>query len=224
VITANVLHRVFRIQYGSATGTPFAIDHGGKQYLVTAKHVVAGLGDTGTIDIYSRRTWRPHSVKLVGHGRAEIDVSVVAADRGLTPEKVPLEPNMDGLVYGQDVHFLGFPYGILTRYILGGDGYPIPLVKKATVSALDRDVLLLDGHNNPGFSGGPVVFVRPGTRDCRIAAIVSSYQAVEEPILLHGQETELVYEYNTGIIVAYSIKHAIDLIAENPVGFLLGTA
>jgi hypothetical protein len=44
--------------------------------------------------------------------------------------------------------------------ILGA--FSVPLIKKAIISATVHEhgatVLLLDGHNNPGFSGGPIVY------------------------------------------------------------------
>lgn len=57
-----------------------------------------------------------------------------------------------------DVSFLGFPLGNLGTVFLG---IKFPLVKKAVVSGWVKhngiELLLLDGHNNLGFSGGPVV-------------------------------------------------------------------
>jgi hypothetical protein len=44
-LTANVLKRVVRIIVGAASGTAFTIDVDGRQYLITAKHVVATLKD-----------------------------------------------------------------------------------------------------------------------------------------------------------------------------------
>ncbi len=142
---------------------------------------------------------------------------MLAADRSLTPPNLPIEVSSDGLIYGQDVFFLGFPYWFLGRIIFGDDGYPLPFVKKALVSSLDKSVFLLDGHNNPGFSGGPVVFTSPGTSQCKFAAVISGFQAVEEPILVSGQKTEFVYEDNTGIIISYTVNHAVELIASNPI-------
>jgi len=67
------------------------------------------------------------------------------------------------MVIGQDVFFLGFPYNydsLLQQSPFGNT--PIPFVKKACMSAIIKSgediLLLLDGHNNPGFSGGPVCF------------------------------------------------------------------
>ena len=107
--------------------------------------------------------------------------------------------------------------------------YPLPFVKRATVSAiiLKKDAastLYLDGHNNPGFSGGPVVFT-PESRpqgEWHIAAIVSGYRFDEVPVLdKDGKETGTVVHANTGLVHAYSIKHAVAAIHSNPIGLSL---
>ena len=75
---------------------------------------------------------------------------------------------------GQDAYFLGFPYGIrIDSKGLNGP-YPLAVIKRGTVSgviALGNDakteMVLLDGYNNPGFSGGPIVF-----RDLNQSAVV----------------------------------------------------
>ena len=96
----------------------------------------------------------------------------------------------------------------------------MPFVRKAIVAAMDRNTLILDGHNNPGFSGGPVCFFRPNERDVRIAGVVSGYQAVSEPVYDQaGSPTSFSYMYNTGLVVVHDIRHAIDVIKANPIGF-----
>lgn len=221
MVTANVIHRVFRIRFGQQIGTGFAIDVDKRQYLVTAKHIVGSLVGQGELGLFASGTWSAIPVQLVGHA-VNADISVLATDRRLTPDDLPLESIDDGIVYSQDVFFLGFPYDILSQFVFEADGYPLPLVKKAIVSSfVERGLYLLDGHNNPGFSGGPVVFVRAGERDFKVAAVISGFRAVEEPIFAGNQKTPLVYRYNTGIIVAYSIEHATALIRSNPIGFRL---
>lgn len=222
MITANVIHRVFRIAVAERTGTAFAIDIDGRQYLITARHVADSLSGPSQIQVFRQGAWSALPVSVIGHAPGDVDVSVLAPSRRLTPtNNLPLPANSRGMVYGQDSYFLGFPYNVLTRYILGGDGFPLPLVKRATVSAMDRGVFLLDGHNNPGFSGGPVVFTLPNQADFRVAAVISGFQAVEEPVLHGGEETDLTYRYNTGIIVAHDVGAAIEIIGANPVGFEL---
>ncbi len=56
---------------------------------------------------------------------------------------------------GQQVWFLGYPYGLGSHFPNG----EFPFIKRGTMSAIDSTnphavVLYVDGFNNPGFSGG----------------------------------------------------------------------
>ena len=55
MITSNVIHRVFKIQYEDSEGTGFTIDVEGCEYLITAKHIVESLTGAGTIGMFSNR-------------------------------------------------------------------------------------------------------------------------------------------------------------------------
>ena len=223
MITANVIHRVFRIRWNDSQGSGFTLDIEGRQYLVTARHVLKGFQGDANIDVFSNGVWMPLSAQLVGHAPGDVDITVLAPGRRLTPEELPMRPMSPGagIGYGQDVYFLGFPYDFLGKYIFGPDGYPMPFVKKATVSLFHGAVFFLDGHNNPGFSGGPVVFTEPGTRDYKVAAVISGYQAVQESVYAGANKTPLTYHYNTGIIVTHAIKGALELIGQRPIGFAI---
>ena len=219
LMTTNILQRTFRIQYGGSTGTCFTVDVEGRQYLITARHVVSSVAGPDSVQIQHENTWKSLAVELVGHGQGEIDVTVLAPSVQLSPTH-PLATGTAGIVLSQDVYFLGFPYGLAND---GGNlnrDFPLPLVKKGILSAFQRGevkTLLLDGHNNPGFSGGPVV--------CQIAnklsaiGIVSGYRNEPKPIYVGQSETPFTYYDNTGIVVAVEIDHALDLIRRNPIGF-----
>ena len=219
MITANVIHRVFRIKIDQTEGTAFTIEKDAREYLVTAKHVAKTIAVGREIELYQNTGWIPLQSELVGHSSSDSDISVLAVDRALTPARLPMTATSKGLVYGQDVYFLGFPYGFLGRHVFGPNGHPLPFVKKATVSLFDGTTYLLDGHNNPGFSGGPVVWTQPGTSEFRVAAVISAYRSVDEPIYAGGGATALTYRYNTGIIVCHGVETALDLIATNPIGY-----
>jgi hypothetical protein len=45
-VPAEILQRTVLIKVGDVEGTAFAIDHRGKIYLVTARHVVEGLPES----------------------------------------------------------------------------------------------------------------------------------------------------------------------------------
>lgn len=220
MITANVIQRVFHLKYGQGTGTCFAIDFDGRQYLVTAKHVISGLNDYDPVEIYFNGSWEKIGVRLVGH-HPTADISVFCIDTLLAQYK--MEPSSNGITYGQDTFFLGFPYRLQDENSSQiNRNFPIPLVKKATLSCITRDntgcYFLLDGINNPGFSGGPVVFTEPNNRDFKVAAVISGYRFAEEPTYHQNQETPISVRANTGIIIAYDIGNAIDLIKQNPIG------
>ena len=82
------------------------------------------------------------------------------------------------------------------------------------------EVFLLDGHNNPGFSGGPVVF-KPENKmgeKFRVMSVVSAFKTEDIDIKFQGKPTGLTSSTNTGIVVSPSIKQVVDIIAVNPIG------
>jgi hypothetical protein len=223
VISTNILLRTFHIKYGEGTGTCFTIDIDSKQYLVTAKHVVDGFPQQGTIDLYHDGGWRNVTAKLVGHADENIDITVLSLDFQISPPH-PLPASEAEIYFGQNVYFLGFPYGLSPEVGDLNRNFPMPFVKGAILSSIVNEggvsCLFLDGNNNPGFSGGPVVFTPPNNlTDLRVAAVVSGYRFDMQPVYLQQQPTELAYRQNTGIIITYGIRHAVDLIKKNPIGF-----
>ena len=217
MITANVIYRVFRLKVGSETGTGFTIEEEGKEYLVTARHLGQSLQGTSEIEVYRDGGWSTLEVTRVGHAPREIDISVVAPSERLTPtHDLTLPASSKDLTYGQEAFFLGYPYGISDHMLLE-TGYPVPLVKRVTVSTLFGKPYLLDGHNNPGFSGGPVVFCPPGRKEFQVAAVVSGYRWARAPIRdQDNRDTEFFLRENTGIVVAYDVNEAVTLIRANP--------
>jgi hypothetical protein len=130
---------------------------------ITAKHVVAGLKDDDRIDIYQNNGWTSLAVKIL---RCEdpIDIAILVPPFQLT---VNFELSFDrtNFFWGQDAFFLGFPYGLQSPGAGVNGQYPLPLIKRGTISAtlpVDSSkkavLVLLDGYNNPGFSGGPIVY------------------------------------------------------------------
>lgn len=226
MITSNVFQRTFFIKFENSTGTGFTIDVDNKQYLVTARHVCAGIRDGDNIGVFHDGLWKNVPVRIVGLGAENIidaDVAVLAPHKQISPS-FSMPPTSDGVVLGQDVFFLGFPFGLHTSSDLN-NGYPLPLVKGALVSGSfggngNQDAFLLDGHNNPGFSGGPVVF-RPANKvgeELRVMAIVSAYKTENIEVKFQGQPTGLTNSANTGIVVCPSIKQVTDMVASNPIG------
>lgn len=227
MILAQVIKRVFRFKNGDISGSCVVIDVDNRQYICTAKHCFPSSGDF--IEIFHDNQWKPSKVRLVGYGSHDSDISVLASDIQLVPNNLPLSANCGELSYGQEVFFLGFPYGMHMDSMELNNQYPFPFVKRFTLSAFStskngKNEFFLDGHNNPGFSGGPVVFSPRGHQkgEWRIFAIVSGYRHQNVPVLnKDGKETGDIVHANTGITHAYGINHAVDVIHSNPIGLPL---
>lgn len=223
-VTTNILQRTFHIRYEGKTGTCFTIDVQRKRYLITAKHVVESIYGDAVVEISHNRKWLPLDVLLVGHGPQAIDITALAPQQ-LFGAAHPLILTTAGLQLAEDVYFLGFPYGLSMDVKTSlNAGFPLPLVKKAVVSALGlgNEPMLLDGHNNVGFSGGPVA--RRGNKEEQtIVGVVSAYHSERHKVKDEkGDETSFTYETNTGIVVVHDIRHSISIIEDNPIGITAG--
>jgi hypothetical protein len=212
------------LSFRNQQGTCFAIDVDDKQYVVTARHVVQGIATKDRIALMYDKQWKEVGCTLVGPTQDAIDIAVLALPNPLITG-TSLDIAGKKIFLSMDIYFLGFPCGFRmdAAHTLRA-GYPIPMVKKGIISYFDwsdqkHTNYLLDGHNNPGFSGGPVVVTDIGqANDVSVIAVVSGYQSAAQPICHPDQATPPAVEYNAGIINAYSIRYALDLIMANPIG------
>lgn len=223
MIVFNALSRTFHLQLKNQVATGFVIDVEEKQYLVTAKHFVSEVTDSVVLELLHDGSWKKVPAKLVGHAPDEIDITVLALPYLLATSDLILKPDMGDLILGQEAFFLGFPYGLFGHVGELNSNFPVPFVKRATVSSVRTSAsgqisIFLDGHNNPGFSGGPVLFKVREQGELKVAAVVSGYRFENEPVYQDDQALPLTYRYNTGIIISYGIKHAVGLTHLNPIG------
>lgn len=231
MISTEVFHRVFCIRAGENVGSCFTMDVGGKQYVCTAKHVLDDWNGK-SVELFHKGSWKCLQVNLVGYGSRNTDIAVLAPSVRLTPPNLVLRATTDGIIYGGDAYFLGFP-GVVwenveeTAKMEINRFFPLPFVKRATVSTLfrveDKLALFLDGHSNPGFSGGPVVCEESvrGLDRWRVVAVIAGCK-IEQALTTENLETGKIFVH-TGIVVAYGINHALDTIQENPIGLDLGS-
>jgi hypothetical protein len=219
LILTNILYRTFFIK-ALEYGTAFTVDVAGKEFLVTARHLLPASGDEVEIKLFHSKTWKTLSAKVVGRGRGEIDVAVLHLPAKLTETGFPVNPTIGGLTLGHEVFFTGFPHKMSGDVGSFMGGLPCPFAKKGMLALLDTgspQVLYVDAINNEGFSGGPLFFYpNPGSLDLRIAGVVSKFKVEYETVLDEfGEPTRLRVPYNTGFLVAYGIKHVLDLIEQH---------
>jgi S1-C subfamily serine protease len=225
-IPGNVLGRVFQIRVPAGTATSFILDADDRQYIFTAAHVVEGLGNHAIIEVMADGKWVPLQVRIL-HGDMKCDdVAVLIPDRREPLVKADPLPRTDDFFIGQEAYFLGYPYGLAMQ--ASKVHLSAALVKHAYFSAVVRcsdltpgtpenmSVILLDGFNNPGFSGGPVVTkdLNDPSRPFKVVGIVSAFRAENTPISVNGQQAiGASVPTNTGIVVAVGLDKAFALIA-----------
>jgi hypothetical protein len=127
-----------------------------------------------------------------------VDIAVLVPSAQLTVN-FPLEPTSVGLEVGQDAYFIGFPYGLRSAKTHNGLYGVFGVVKKATVAQFDSmpqlraQRILLDGYNNPGFSGSPVVYrdlKQSGIVLKEVAGVLVDYIYDASPVVKKKQEIQ----------------------------------
>lgn len=222
VTQLRIVAATYRVQAGDQTGTMFALELEDQQYLITARHLAQYAGEA--LKIEWEQGWIAAPADLIGHCSDEVDISVYSARQCLPLLLDPEWHNLDiepDLRLGEGIRFYGFPYGLSTSRRNGT--VPVPLVKAGIVSGFfgaaqlgPNSSFLIDGHNNPGFSGGPVVSIRGGKY--RVAGVVSGYLPHDEEVRSRmSEENDGRSEYvqqNSGIMLAWNIQHVVDLIRQ----------
>ncbi len=219
MITTNVISRVYYLKFNGLAGTCFTIDFDKRRYFVTAKHIIETIKESDKIELYHKE-WESYDIKLVGHAE-KADISVFTIDTLFDAH--PVEVTVKGLMFGLDVFYLGFPFEYKSDLGKLNRGFPMALVKKGIISGIslnkdDGQLLLIDSISSPGFSGAPIIFTNLKKLEYKICGVISKSQfySVDQK-----DEDGVEYSYlaNTGIVLAYSIDNAIDLIKLNPIGY-----
>lgn len=225
MIPSECLCRTLYFEAGNSCGTCFSYEKNNKQFLITARHIFEEcgfpnfmqvsfcLGDMNLVKV---------NVNVYYHKNQFVDIAIMEPENNAFLTKTFNAPNYTtkGLIWGQDVFFLGFPYGKYLNIAKPNNENPIPFIKKACMSGMlkENEVnhLLLDGINNEGFSGGPVCFKFCNTTEFYIAGVISGYEYTYN--YLETIDSECKYDSyiktNTGIIFATDISHALEIIEQ----------
>jgi hypothetical protein len=218
-VPGEILNRTLSIKVGNETGTAFSIDYEGKLYLVTARHVTTGLPETkATIEIQRSGKWISYQTKRTLFPKSQ-NADIAVFETGETLEK-PFgvrTSDLGGVTMGQQVWFLGYPYGGLGSHWSNGEA---PFIKRGTMSAIDASnpdavVVYIDGFNNPGFSGGPIVYWDFSKHVYGIVGVVMGYREDTAKVLVNGVPVDAPILVNSGILIGYSIDHAIQAIKDS---------
>jgi hypothetical protein len=219
---ANIIRNVVAIstdtkEYGSALAYPVKDSY----YFITAAHLLKNKLHAKKTDlhIFQNDQWHnitatPYFASGRKYSKDDLDLAFIKTDipADLNTPKITLSSG--NLIIGQDVYFLGFPYFASIKYKSQAinSERPIPFMKKAILAAFEPPIFYLDGHNNPGFSGGPVIFWDYDEKQHKVLGIISGYLNQKGEIKHIETSTKLFYEENSGIAMAYNITSIVDQI------------
>jgi len=223
MVPNEILQSVFLIKYGSSTGTCFLVSIDSNDYLVTAKHIFPNtipFKSKVDIEIYNNKGWMKFQPDLLFHTNTNIDIAVLDLKTN-DFKNMAFDVGSKNYYLSQECFFLGFPFGLKMDDDATGTinrGFPIPFVKKAIISLFVSDTtkmtqIFLDGHNNPGFSGGPVVItnaVNENKHKMRIIGIISAY--LNEEKVIKTPYGDLKNSENSGIVLSYAFDHVFEII------------
>lgn len=236
LISRLIHNSVFYWMYDGGQATCFSVNYNGKKYLVTAKHNFTK--DKNQILCWSNKNIKvkngdrikfslkrePSPKFLEGnvyfHPNELIDIAVIKCDSNLNGGIFITSRTQ--YVISQSAYFLGFPYGLGTNSFQLNDGYPFAFIRKTIISSFSsqNDDLLgsrifLDGHNNIGFSGGPVLYLNSKTNTVDLAGVIHGFLPVNQNFT-SKQGDEFTYSENTGIVIAYDADYIIEIIDQLP--------
>lgn len=213
-----ILESTFNIFYGSGSGTAFIVNGKKAQYLVTAKHIFGNAIKTDTlidVQIKGGKIDKKLKCKVYFHDNLHVDIAVLKLDTLIiTGETLPLGKGSEYFM-AQECLFLGFPLFNLGTQTENGK---IPFIKKAIISAFHEKnkvrLMLLDGHNNPGFSGGPIITYSENMGKQFIVAVVSGYfnQTQSVNVNYGGVTNQLLINHNSGIIISNTSEYIAEII------------
>jgi len=211
----SLIQSTFKITYGQGTGTCFQYVHLEGQvanvFLVTVRHLFPNVqsGAQVTIGITTDNGLNQVTGTIYFHSTATVDIGLIKITTPLVPY---YKFHHNAFAIGQESFFCGFPYGFAIESVGINNGYPFPLVKRASMSAYRPQLQLytFDGHNNPGFSGSPIGFHDVDKKETHIIGVVFSYHGQANTITIGGNS--YTYSENSGIFYAYSFALVFDII------------
>lgn len=243
--TTNIITRVLMVESQYDRGTIFSLDVEGREYWITAKHILTGAkhppygsfkSKTAKLRILDpagpNEHWLTEDFSVLDPG-VDIDIVVLATAVPILTNPLPSVSADSAVMLGGACEFLGFPHGSgWSAHFNDATQSWWPYVKHCTVSDLpspEQRFWVLDGINNQGFSGGPVIY---GTGPAlKVFAVVSGFITESADVMSppppanappksphSADQSEETVSLNSGFIIAFDISGALDVIHKNPIG------
>jgi S1-C subfamily serine protease len=214
VATQFEVSLVFNCSFSNGAGTCFCWNDSKGTFFATAAHLLRGAASGDQVRLRTADGHRNLRLTDIVFADGGVDICVFATSNFRLRWTAPIRDDSSIILQlGDDVLFLGFPHG-LSNTVVGINHFVTPLARKATFSgeALvgNARTMILDGFNNPGYSGAPV-FAMSDEGHLVPVAVISGYrfESVSHASVFRsvdGEEHQLPDTYvkpNSGMIYAY---------------------
>lgn len=236
ILESGHINRCFHMRYSKSYSTCFLHSNNDKAAFVTTAHSLSGVEAGDRIMIRSNSEWIPFEISEIVIDKLQ-DIAVFT----LNMFKISAlwhEPQTE-MFLAQPVVYLGFPHSLSGDYP-GQMDMATPLAKTANFSGNinigGANLMVLDGVNNPGFSGGPIFHNQAISDDPKIGivGIVHGYRYEQEEqgrvyrkSGTDGKDTvptEYFVRLNSGMILASPRRYIDDLFEKLPQGLVVAKA
>jgi hypothetical protein len=170
------IDKTFHIQTQRGLGTCFLYGNANGLFFLTAAHVLEGTMAGEKVNFRHEDGWIPRTITAIFVHPSGYDLAVFVTDDVITGE-IHFDATF-AVMPGQPMKFLGFPHGLNSNYP-SRLGFMSPLVRTAYWSGIIEtkglSLNVLDGFNNPGYSGGPV-FCCGEDGEPKLFGVISGYR------------------------------------------------
>lgn len=188
LVTMRMAHRVFLISYNDFSGTAFTMENSGRQFLITAKHVVQEFPDRDLLLVRHDGLDKSIHVTALKHPDEEVDVIAFELPSDLSP-RTEINFSRDKIITGQDVFVMGFPHDMATDWGDMNRKFPGPLFLKGIYSGEYNGFCIVDGFSDVGLSGAPVIFNKAlDLRQPSLLGVLQSSQRLVQPVVDENDE------------------------------------
>lgn len=231
ILNTGHVQRCFQICFNSNYATTFLHSSDGKIVFVTVAHAVEGAQSGDNFLLRQDQGWATFEVKHIEVDNVN-DIAIYTL-RDFIVSNLWQEPEVM-MMLAHPLVYLGFPHRLHSDYPAQNE-FVTPLAKTAHFSGNTKingaSLMILDGLNNPGFSGSPV-FHKQYKNDKPEVGLVGMIHGFRYEQEEYGRvfrragpdgkeitpEKELFVRLNSGIILASHRKHIEDMFCRIDVG------
>jgi hypothetical protein len=219
-----------KVRFESSVGTSFEMAFNRKRYLVSCRHIFKNVesGSNIIISLFENSEWKKYRTNIYFHKNKSIDISIMLLNQidGFE-DYSDIRIDEEISVATQTVYIAGYPIDSITTLLPNTNNHT-PFYKSGVLSNIIKEneatILVIDAHNNRGFSGGPA-YTNTSDGKINVIGVISSYFYQETPLYEkivnecgetnYRELTQYFIKENTGFTYAYPIKYAQEIIDQN---------